>query len=175
MKDKFYITTPIYYASGKPHIGHAFTTLYADVISRYQKSLGKEVFFVTGTDEHGSKVYEKAQEENKSPQDFVDEIAKDYVKAWKVLGIQYDDFIRTTSERHIKAVYEFIKKLKEAGDIYEDFYEGLYCVGCERLLFPKELINGLCPDHLIAPKKIKEKKLFFQPQKIFARCQKRNY
>ena len=94
MKDKFYITTPIYYASGKPHIGHAFATLYADVIARYQKILGKEVFFVTGTDEHGSKVYEKAQEENKSPQQYVDDIAKDYpyslIKGFEELKAQFE-------------------------------------------------------------------------------------
>lgn len=164
-KNKFYITTPIYYASGPPHIGHAFATLYADVIGRYQKSLGKNVFFSTGLDEYGSKIEEKTALNGKSPQEFVDEIAEKYLACWQVLNIQYDDFIRTTSQRHKKSVYEFFKKLKESGDIYESFYEGLYCVDCEKFITEKELKTGLCPDHLKPPQKIKEKNYFFNLQK----------
>lgn len=165
MKNDFYITTPIYYASGPPHIGHAFATLYADVIDRYQKSLGKNVFFSAGLDEHGSKIEEKAVLSGKSPQEFVDEIAEKYLDCWKTLNIQYDDFIRTTSQRHKKGVYEFFEKLKKSGDIYESFYEGLYCVDCEKFITEKELKNGLCPDHLKPPQKIKEKNYFFKLQK----------
>lgn len=164
-KNDFYITTPIYYASGSPHIGHAFATLYADVISRYQKSLGKNVFFSTGLDEHGSKIEEAAALSGKSPQKFVDEIAEKYLACWRILNIEYDDFIRTTSQRHKTGVYEFFKKLKESGDIYEGIYEGLYCVGCENFITEKNLKDGLCPVHLKPPQKIKEKNHFFKLQK----------
>ena len=169
MKEKFYVTTPIYYASGKPHIGHAFATLYADVIARYWKQKGRDVFFSTGTDEHGSKIYEKARSAGKKPQEFVDEIALEYKKAWAALGIEYDGFIRTTSEPHKAAVREFIKRLWEAGDIYEGFYEGLYCPECEDFITEKKLKNGLCPEHLREPEKIKEKNYFFNLQKFLPR------
>lgn len=162
---KFYITTPIYYASGKPHIGHAFATIYADVISRYKKQCGAEMFFSVGTDEHGSKIAEKAEAQNKAPQKFVDEIAEDFRKLWKVLNIDYSDFIRTTSERHKKGVSEIIKIIHSAGDIYEGIYEGLYCVDCEKFLTEKELKDGLCPDHLRKPQELKEKNYFFNLKK----------
>src|SRR3989338_2357723 len=112
--EKFYLTTPIYYASGKPHIGHSFTAVFADVVARRQKSKGKK--------------------ENKDPQKFTDEIAQSYLSAWESLGIEYTDFIRTTSEKHKNGVLEFVKKLWDAGDIYEGEYEGLYCVGCENFV-----------------------------------------
>ena len=172
MEKKFYITTPIYYASGKPHIGHAFTTLYADVLARYHKSLGKEVFFLVGMDEHGAKIAEKAKQENKSPQEFVDEISKSYIDVWSALNIGYSDFIRTTSQKHKETVSEFIKKNYESGDIYEGVYEGLYCVGCEKFLTEKELVNGVCPDHLTAPQKIKEKNYFFNLKKYLPKIKK---
>ena len=162
---KFYLTTPIYYASGKPHIGHSFTAVFADVVARRQKSKGKDVFFSAGLDEHGSKIEEKAKKENKDPQKFTDEIAQSYLSAWKSLGIEYSDFIRTTSEKHKNGVLEFVKKLRDAGDIYEGEYEGLYCVGCENFVLERNLVNGLCPDHLIAPRKIKEKNYFFNLKK----------
>ena len=163
--EKFYLTTPIYYASGKPHIGHSFTSVFADVVARWQKSKGKDIFFSAGLDEHGSKIEEKAKKENKDPQKFTDEIAQSYLSAWKSLGIGYTDFIRTTSLKHKKGVLEFIKKLWDAGDIYEGEYEGLYCVGCENFVLERNLVNGLCPDHLIAPRKIKEKNYFFNLKK----------
>lgn len=165
MKNNFYITTPIYYASGKPHIGHAFTTLYADVIARYYKLQGRKVLFVTGTDEHGSKIAEAAEIASKDTQVFVDEIANQYVNMWQVLNINYGDFIRTTSNRHNEGVIEFIKKIYESGDIYSDFYEGLYCVGCENFITEKNLINGLCPNHSKPPQKLKEKNYFFKLSK----------
>ena len=163
--EKFYLTTPIYYASGKPHIGHSFTSVFADVVARWQKSKGKDIFFSAGLDEHGSKIEEKAKKENKDPQKFTDEIAQSYLSAWKNLGIGYTDFIRTTSLKHEKGVLEFIKKLWDAGDIYEGEYEGLYCVGCENFVLERNLVDGLCPDHLIAPQKIKEKNYFFNLKK----------
>lgn len=173
MKNKFYITTPIYYASGEPHIGHAFTALYADILARYQKSLDKEVFFSVGMDEHGSKIAEKAESGGKAPQEFVDEISENFKNTWSSLNIQYSDFIRTTSQRHQKAVFEFIKKLHEAGDIYEGIYEGLYCVECENFITEKNLVNGLCSDHLKPPQKIKEKNYFFNLKKYLAEIKKR--
>ena len=163
--EKFYLTTPIYYASGKPHIGHSFTAVFADVVARRQKSKGKDIFFSAGMDEHGSKIEEKAKKENKDPQKFTDEIAQSYLSAWKSLGIEYSDFIRTTSEKHKNGVLEFVKKLRDAGDIYEGEYEGLYCVGCENFVLERNLVNGLCPDHLVAPQKIKEKNYFFNLKK----------
>ncbi|OHA51512.1 MAG: methionine--tRNA ligase [Candidatus Terrybacteria bacterium RIFCSPHIGHO2_02_41_19] len=171
--EKFYLTTPIYYASGKPHIGHSFTSVFADVVARWQKSKGKDIFFSAGLDEHGSKIEEKAKKENKDPQKFTDEIAQSYLSAWKSLGIEYSDFIRTTSLKHEKGVLEFIKKLWDAGDIYEGEYEGLYCVGCENFVLERNLVDGLCPDHLIAPQKIKEKNYFFNLKKYLPEIKKK--
>ena len=171
--EKFYLTTPIYYASGKPHIGHSFTSVFADVVARWQKSKGKDIFFSAGLDEHGSKIEEKAKKENKDPQKFTDEIAQSYLSAWKNLGIGYTDFIRTTSLKHEKGVLEFIKKLWDAGDIYEGEYEGLYCVGCENFVLERNLVDGLCPDHLIAPQKIKEKNYFFNLKKYLPEIKKK--
>lgn len=165
MTEKFYITTPIYYASDKPHIGHAFAILYADVIARYQKLQNRKVFFSTGTDEHGSKIKKKAQEVNKDLKEFVDEIVLSYQKTWQVLEIKYDIFIRTTSNQHKKGVLAFIERLYQNGDIYPAFYEGLYCLDCENFITQRELINGLCPNHLKTPQKIKEKNYFFRLEK----------
>ncbi|MDP3902042.1 MAG: methionine--tRNA ligase [bacterium] len=163
--DKFYITTPIYYASGKPHIGHAFSLIYADALARWQKKKGKDVFFTTGTDEHGVKIAQKAEDVKINPQEFVDELADIYTDTWHALGIEYSDFIRTTSARHKKSAQEFFKKIDEAGDIYEGEYEGLYCVGCENFVLERNLKDGLCPDHKTAPQKIKEKNFFFNLKK----------
>ena len=171
--EKFYLTMPIYYASGKPHIGHAFSAVFADVVARRQKSKGKDVFFSAGLDEHGSKIEEKAKKENKDPQKFTDEIAQSYLSAWKSLGIEYSDFIRTTSLKHKNGVLEFVKKLWDAGDIYEGEYEGLYCVGCENFVLERNLVDGLCPDHLIAPQKIKEKNYFFNLKKYLPEIKKK--
>ena len=113
MSKKFYITTPIYYTSQAPHVGTAYTTIAADVLARYYRSQGRDVFFLTGTDEHGEKIAQTAEEKNKKPQEFVDEIAELYKKAWKKLNISYDDFIRTTEERHKKGVAKFLLKLKK--------------------------------------------------------------
>ena len=170
---KFYLTTPIYYASGKPHIGHAFTMIYADVIARRKRLTGEDVFFSAGLDEHGSKIEEKAKKENKEPQEFVDEIAKEYLNAWEKLIIKYNGFIRTTSAKHKVGVLEFITKLWGAGDIYEGEYAGLYCVGCENFVLERNLANGLCPDHLTPPKQIKEKNYFFNLQKYLPEIKKR--
>lgn len=172
MENKFYVTTPIYYASGRPHIGHAFSTLCADVISRWKRKKGEEVFFATGLDEHGAKIAEAAKKNNKEPQKFVDEISDEYKKTWQAFGVKYSDFIRTTSERHKKGVLNFLRKVWEKGDIYENYYEGLYCVGCENFILERNLANGLCPDHLLQPQKIKEKNYFFNLKKYIPKIKK---
>src|SRR3989344_5316784 len=128
----FLITTPIYYVNGRPHIGHAYTTVAADCIARYQKLLGRQVFFSTGTDEHGIKIQKKAEEEGKEPQAFVDEMAQAFRDLWDKLEIDYTRFIRTTESAHIAAVERVLQDLYDRGIIYQGTYEGLYCTGCEQ-------------------------------------------
>jgi len=166
-KDKFYITTPIYYVNDKPHIGHAYTTLAADILARYYRDkLGEEnVFFLTGTDEHGTKVAESAQKQGKTPQEFADDVASLFKKTWANLNIEYNYFARTTDKKHKKSVDIFMNKLKEADAVYEKEYEGLYCPGCERFITEKELVNDKCPDHNRKPDQVKEKNYFFKLSK----------
>jgi methionyl-tRNA synthetase len=159
---KFYITTPIYYVNDKPHIGHAYTTIAADVVARYYRNKGYDTFFLTGTDEHGAKIAQAAEKAGKSPQAFADEISALFSFAWDQLGVAPDDFIRTTEKRHEDAVVIFLNKLKESGKVYEGDYEGLYCVGHEAFLTEKDLVDGLCPDHKTKPELIKEKNWFFK-------------
>ncbi|MFA6392332.1 MAG: class I tRNA ligase family protein [Patescibacteria group bacterium] len=158
----FFITTPIYYVNDKPHIGHAYTTVAADILARWHKQKGDEVFFLTGTDEHGAKVSDSAKLSNKSPQQFCDENSALFKRAFDNLNLSYDYFIRTTDKRHEEAVGKFMQKLFDQGDIYEGSYEGLYCTGCENFLTEKELVDGKCPDHLKVPEKISEKNYFFK-------------
>ncbi|MFA5070685.1 MAG: methionine--tRNA ligase [Patescibacteria group bacterium] len=164
MPKKFYITTPIYYVNDKPHIGHAYTTLAADILARYWRNkLGKDkVFFLTGTDEHGTKVAQAAEKEGKTPQAFCDEVTALFKVAWQNLGIEYDYFIRTTDKRHVESVDKFMLKLKENGAIYEDQYEGLYCEGCEKFMTEKDLVDGKCADHKKEPVKLSENNYFFK-------------
>ncbi len=156
MQNKFYITTPIYYVNAKPHIGHAYTTIAADVLARFQKLQGKEVFFLTGTDEHGLKIQKQAEKEGKDPQQFVDDVSVGFKMLWKDLNIDYTNFIRTTDENHIKAVQKVLQTLKNKGAIYKGTYSGLYCVGCEQFKSENELIDGKCPDHNLVPEKMEE-------------------
>ena len=164
----FYITTPIYYVNDKPHIGHAYTTIAADMMARFHRLNGREVFFLTGTDEHGNKVAEAAQKAGLSEIAFCDRTVETFKNAWKHLSIEYDYFIRTTDKRHEKAVWKILDRMREAktadGDavVYSDFYEGLYCTGCEKFITDKELVNGLCPDHKTKPELLKEKNYFFR-------------
>lgn len=144
---KFYITTPIYYINDIPHIGHTCTTVMADVIARLHRQMGDKVFFLTGTDEHGQKVAEVAEEKNLSPQEYCDQVAPKFEEAWKKLNISNDFFIRTTDIRHVKVVTEILQKIYDKGDIYKDKYEGLYCIGCEKFLTETDLVNGKCPLH----------------------------
>ncbi len=170
---KFYITTPIYYVNDKPHIGHAYTTIAADVIARFYRQKRYDVFFLTGTDEHGAKNAESAKAAGLKPQEFVDQMSELFRLTWKNLNIKYDDFIRTTDQFHVDAVNKFMARLKENGDIYEDKYEGLYCTGCEKFMTEKELVEGKCPDHKRKPKKIKEKNYFFRLTKYLDRVEER--
>jgi len=160
--EKILITTPIYYVNDRPHIGHAYTTIAADVLTRFFRLQGKQVFFLTGTDEHGAKVADTAEKLGKSPKDFCDENSEKFKQVWSSLGIKYDYFIRTTDERHEQAVKKFVDKLKQKGAIYEKEYEGLYCKGCEKFLLEKDLSDGVCPDHQTKPEKISEKNYFFK-------------
>jgi methionyl-tRNA synthetase len=157
-----YITTPIYYVNDKPHIGHAYTTLVADIVARTNALSDEESFFLAGTDEHGTKIAQAAEKAGKQPQEFTDEIAASFKDAWENLGIEYSDFIRTTDKDHEKTVQEFLTKLKENGALYESEYEGLYCNGCETFLHEKDLIDGKCADHNKEPEVVKEKNWFFK-------------
>ena len=139
---KFYITTPLYYVNDEPHIGHAYTTILADVLARYQRILGNDVFFLTGTDEHGQKVQEAAEKRNVKPEDHVNEYVLRFKDVWKQLNIDYDDFIRTTEKRHTDRVKEVLNHLKNKGDIYLSEYEGLYSVSEERFITDKEAEEG---------------------------------
>ncbi len=160
--DNFYVTTPIYYVNDKPHIGHAYTTILADVITRYQREFGKNTFFLTGTDEHGQKVQQSADDRGISPQKHCDEMVVHFKDAWEKLHINYDHFIRTTDDYHKNTVQEVLQDLWDKGEIYENEYGGYYCVGCERFYTEKELEDGKCPQHQKEPDYIKEKNYFFK-------------
>lgn len=154
----FYITTPIYYVNDKPHIGHAYTTILADVIARHHRNSGKDVFFLTGLDEHGQKVQQAAEKRGVDPKKHCDEMAPRFLELWKRLHIQYDDFIRTTEKRHTDTVKKILQNVYDKGDIYEDSYEGLYSVSEERFITEKEAESG----HYRDIKKLKEKNYFFK-------------
>jgi methionyl-tRNA synthetase len=162
------VTTPIYYVNDKPHIGQAYTTIAADVLARFHRAGGEETFFLTGTDEHGSKVEETAKKLGKTPRELCDMNVEYFKKAWSSLDISYDYFVRTTDARHHQAVEKLLSLLHTAktdsGEevIYPGEYSGLYCVGCEKFITEKELVDGLCPDHLQEPKKVVEKNYFFR-------------
>jgi len=163
--NKFYLTTPIYYINAKPHVGHAYTTVSADVIARYykQKFDSDKVFLLTGTDEYGAHIAEAAEQAGKDPQQFADEIVPHFKSTWKALSIEPSHFIRTTDPEHKKSAQEFLTTLKKKGVLYEDDYSGLYCSSCESFKTEKELDpEGNCPDHKKPPQKISEKNWFFK-------------
>jgi len=160
--DIFYITTPIYYVNAKPHLGHAYTTIVADVAHRFNKMKNKSTYFLTGTDEHGDKVVKAAQIENMTTKEYVDYISSLFQNLWPDLGVNYSQFIRTTDANHMKTVALILQKIFDAGDIYFSEYEGLYCFGCERFYTERELVNGVCPDHGTPPETIKESNYFFK-------------
>ena len=145
-KPTFYISTPIYYPSGNMHIGHTYTTVAADTMTRFKKQTGYDAYFLTGTDEHGQKIERKAAEAGVTPQQFVDKIVAETKVLWKLMNIEYDDFIRTTEERHEKIVQKIFKQLYDQGDIYKSEYEGLYCTPCESFWTLTQVKDGKCPD-----------------------------
>ena len=164
-KPKFYITTPIYYPSGNMHIGHTYTTVAADTMTRFKKMTGYDAYFLTGTDEHGQKIELKAAEAGVTPKQFVDKIIAETKDLWKLMNIEYDDFIRTTDERHEKVVQKIFKKFYEQGDIYKSEYEGMYCTPCESFWTPSQLKDGCCPDCGRPCEKTREESYFFRMSK----------
>jgi methionyl-tRNA synthetase len=162
---KFYITTPIYYVNDVPHIGHAYTTVAADILARFKRLEGYQVFFLTGTDEHGQKVERAAQERGVDPKAHCDEMVKRFQSLWKRLAISNSDFIRTTETRHKRVVQNILQDLYDRGEIYQDNYEGWYCVPDERFWTEKDLIDGKCPDCLRPVIEISEKNYFFRMSK----------
>ncbi|MDD3486973.1 MAG: methionine--tRNA ligase [Candidatus Moranbacteria bacterium] len=155
-KNKFYITTPVYYVNAKPHIGHAYTTVAGDVLARFHRERDKDVFLLAGADEHGLKIEKKAEESGKDPKEFVDKFSQEFTSLWESLNIKYDNFIRTTDPNHEKAVQKVLQKLYGEGVIYKGEYEGLYCVGCEQFKNEGDLVNGRCPDHDTVCERVKE-------------------
>lgn len=158
----FYITTTLPYVNGKPHIGHALEFVQADVIARYQRGLGKEVFFNLGVDEHGLKVYTKALAEGKTPGAYTDDFADEWKEFCALYNISYDNFYRTSSKEHYQQAQAFWRVCQKAGYIYKKKYEGLYCVGCESFKTSKELVEGRCPDHQVEPEFFSEENYFFR-------------
>ncbi len=158
----YYLTTPIYYVNSTPHIGHAYTTIAADILVRHQRQRGEETFFLTGVDEHADKVARVAAEQGLGPKEYVDQI----VVAWQELparvNASIDYFIRTTDEGHVRFVQDFLQRIYDNGDVYQDVYAGLYCVGCEAFKNEDELIDGKCPDHGTEPEWLEEKNWFFR-------------
>jgi len=165
LRKTFYITTPIYYVNDVPHIGHAYTTIAADVIARYKRLSGYDVLFSTGTDEHGQKIARSAEKLNLTPLELVDKVVLKFKNLWPLLNIQYDDFIRTTEPRHIKVVQGIFNKLYKKGDIYKDEYEGWYCVPCETFWTETQLTDKTCPTCGRKIEKIKEESYFFKMSK----------
>ena len=157
-----YITTPIYYINAQPHIGHLYTTALADTVKRFHRLMGDDIYFLTGTDEHGEKIVQAAEKAGVKPKEFADQVSAMFSGAWEKLGFDNDDFIRTTDERHKGFVRDVLAKVHDSGDIYFDEYTGLYCVGCERYLTQTELVDGKCPDHETEPKEVKESNYFFK-------------
>ncbi len=179
MTRRFYVTTPVYYVNDSPHIGHAYTTIAADVLARWHRLAGRDSFFLTGTDEHGSKVAEAAAAQGLSEIEFCNRTVETFLNAWKRLDIANDDFIRTTSSRHEKAVVKILEAMRKAKTadgrdvVYVDYYEGLYCTGCEKFLTEKDLVDGICPDHQKKPDILKEKNYFFRLSAFLPELQRR--
>ncbi len=162
MANSFYVTTPIYYVNAAPHLGHAYTTIVADVLNRFHLLCGDRTFFLTGTDEHGDKIAAAAAEAHCSPREYVDRMSQLFAALWPRLNIGNDFFVRTTDQRHQATVRAILKKVEQKGDIYFSDYEGIYCFGCERFYTERELVDGKCPDHLTPPEVIKEANYFFR-------------
>lgn len=172
MKEKFYITTAITYTSGKPHIGNSYESIFADAIARFKRAQGYDVFFMTGTDEHGLKVEQKAAAKGLTCRQFVDGVAGEIKRLWDMMDVSYDKFIRTTDGYHVDAVQKTFKKFYDQGDIYKDSYEGLYCTPCESFWSESQLVNGKCPDCGREVKPAREEAYFFKMGKYADRLVK---
>jgi len=172
VSETFYVTTPIYYVNARPHLGHAYTTIVADLLARWHRRRGDRVWFLTGTDEHGDKIQKAAAAQGITPQAFTDDISGQFRTTWQQMGMSNDDFIRTTEERHKKVVQAILQKIYDAGDIRKHAYGGLYCFGCERFYKEDELVDGLCPDHKTKPEFIEEENYFFNMEKYRAQLVK---
>ncbi|MFM8601785.1 MAG: class I tRNA ligase family protein, partial [Actinomycetota bacterium] len=159
---KYYLTTPIYYVNAKPHLGHAYTTIVSDALARWHRMLGDDVYFLTGTDEHGLKIQQAADTAGTSPKEFADSIAPLFSQAWERLNISNDDFIRTTEERHRVGVQKLLQACYDAGDIELDKYSGLYCVACEAYYVEDDLESGNCPIHKKPVEHVEEENYFFR-------------
>ncbi len=165
MSSTFYVTTPIYYVNARPHLGHAYTTVIADSLSRFHKMIGDKTWFLTGTDEHGDKIVKAATASGETPQAFTDRVSGQFRALWPSLNVRNDQFIRTTDADHKARVQQFLQKVYDNGDIYFGEFGGHYCTGCERFYTEKELVDGLCPQHLTKPEFIQEKNYFFKMSK----------
>jgi methionyl-tRNA synthetase len=163
--DRIYITTPLYYVNAEPHLGHTYTTVIADTLTRYYRAAGYESFLLTGTDEHGDKIAQAAKENGADPKVYADRISNLFRSTWDQCGIGYDHFIRTTDEYHVNFVQKILRQIYRQGDIYLGEYGGLYCYGCERFYTEKELVDGKCPDHQKEPEYINETNYFFRMSK----------
>lgn len=171
MKEKYYITTAIAYTSGKPHIGNTYEIVLADAIARYKRQQGYDVYFQTGTDEHGQKIEDKAKEKGVEPQQFVDEIADEIKRIWDLMNTSYDKFVRTTDKEHEKVVAKIFQKLYDQGDIYKSEYEGWYCKPCESFFNERDLVDHKCPDCGRETEKAKEETYFFKMSKYQKRLE----
>jgi len=163
--ERIYITTPLYYVNAEPHLGHTYTTVVADTLKRYYRSIGYEAFLLTGTDEHGDKIAQAAAANGTEPKAYADRVSDLFRSTWDRCGIDYDHFIRTTDGYHTQFVQSVLQKIYDSGDIYFGEYGGLYCYGCERFYTEKELVDGKCPDHQKVPDYISEKNYFFRMSK----------
>ena len=172
MKEKFYITTAIAYTSGKPHIGNTYEAVLADAIARYKRQRGYDVYFQTGTDEHGVKIEEKANQAGVSPQEYVDTVAAEIKRIWDLMDVSYDKFVRTTDNHHKEVVQHIFKKMYENGDIYKGEYKGLYCTPCESFWTETQLVDGKCPDCGREVKIFSEEAYFFKLSKYQKKLEK---
>ena len=169
--NKYYISTAIAYTSGKPHIGNTYEIVLADAIARFKRMLGYDVYFQTGTDEHGEKIEIKAREAGITPKEFVDEKAAEIKRIWDIMNTSYDKFVRTTDENHVKVVQNIFKKMYEKGDIYKGEYKGLYCTPCESFWTESQLIDGKCPDCGRLVEEKREEAYFFKLSKYQERLE----
>lgn len=162
MSPRVHLTTPLYYVNAEPHLGHTYTTVVVDTAARFHRSMGRDVFFLTGTDEHGDKIAQAAQAGGSQPRQYADRVSGLFRSTWDTCGISYDHFVRTTDDYHVAFVREMLQKIHDAGDIYFGEYGGKYCYGCERFYADRELVAGKCPDHETVPEFISEKNYFFR-------------